>query len=231
MVTRTTHRKPSVGKPGNVGRPERDSDIQQQRSGQRQRSKYSYVRSQTHRVSRLAIKSRWKHLPKPILGQVNDILSRDVKRTVLANRRDKVNSAVSADDFLTGVMSRITRKLPKWPYPPGTKELHFDLDKVSRQNKITRTELTTEKHSIVLLAREIERAEQSAERDQDLETTLSANAKMAAKVQSRRIAKVSQHLKLGELSMETGYRYIPCSKVALAAMNRCTTTSVRRYLR
>jgi hypothetical protein len=93
---------------------------------------YVYLKARTRKIPQDKITSEWKSLTTPSQEKVRDILT-VARRSVVHNTRNK-KRANQGDEAVRELLQSLLRKLPRMPFPPKTKELNFDLDKLLEQS-------------------------------------------------------------------------------------------------
>lgn len=76
--------------------------------------------------------SKWVNLSIPAQEQVRGLF-RAVERTLLMRYRDE-EKRVEAQLALNSFLQDVERKLPRFPFPPDTKDAHFDYEKLLESN-------------------------------------------------------------------------------------------------
>ena len=107
-------------------------DFQEDHSVVERSRPFVYLRARTRKIPQDKITSEWKALTAPSQDKVRDILMIAKRSMVNALRNGK--RAQQADEAVEALMERLLQRLPRMPFPPRTKELNFDLDKLLEQS-------------------------------------------------------------------------------------------------
>lgn len=87
-------------------------------------------------------------------------------------------------------MNRLTKRLPRMPFPPRTDERDFDFEATLHRVRTLENQLTSSIHSIALLRAQIKKEEEALRKDKDDLQALEQSAKSARgmrKEQSRKL--------------------------------------------
>jgi kinetochore protein Fta7 len=93
---------------------------------------YVYLKARTRKIPQDKITSEWKSLAAPSQEKIKDILT-VARRSVVHNTRNK-KRADQGDEAVRALLQSLLHRLPRMPFPPKTKELNFDLDKLLEQS-------------------------------------------------------------------------------------------------
>ncbi|KAI9891978.1 MAG: hypothetical protein M1814_002173 [Vezdaea aestivalis] len=104
------------------------------------------------RISKHVVDARWAPLLEAAQKQVKDLFA-SVERPVVM-RIPEGKRRQEAQTALGSVLKRLNARVPRMPFPPTTKDTHFDFEKLLDLN------LTPTIHSTSLLINEIEKEEQ-----------------------------------------------------------------------
>ncbi|KMP05392.1 hypothetical protein CIRG_05073 [Coccidioides immitis RMSCC 2394] len=140
----------------------------------------------TRHVSEKTVKSKWTTLPEPVQDRIKDLFHA-VEFPVLTRQREG-RKRVEAQSALNAVRKNLGKRLPRMPFPPGTKENSFNYESAFNENRLLESQLATMTSSATLLRREIKREETELARETAKLEELERNAK-AAKVQSKKQSK------------------------------------------
>jgi len=94
--------------------------------------KFQCLKPRTRDISYSILKSKWASLPPPAQQQVREILKAARRPIILAQRNEKRRA--EAEAALDPLVKKLERRLPRMPFPPKTKDGHFDLDKLLERN-------------------------------------------------------------------------------------------------
>ncbi|KAI9886003.1 MAG: hypothetical protein M1823_002225, partial [Watsoniomyces obsoletus] len=87
---------------------------------------------QIKRVAPDVVNSKWSNLSPPAQEQVRDLF-RTVARPLLMRYRDE-ERRLEAQEAIGDFLETLDRKLPRFPFPPGTRDAHFDYEKLLDSN-------------------------------------------------------------------------------------------------
>jgi hypothetical protein len=93
---------------------------------------FVYLKARTRKIPQDKITSEWKALTAPAQDKVRDILT--IARRSVVNTSRNGKRAQQTDEAVEALMERLLQRLPRMPFPPRTKELNFDLDKLLEQS-------------------------------------------------------------------------------------------------
>lgn len=153
-----------------------DEDDERNAERPQKRPKYQHLRAHTRHIPQDTITTKWINLPPPAQQAVRTLF-KATKRPVLANMREG-QRRTEAELTLNAVIQKLEKRLPRMPFPPKTKDAHFDLEKVLERNRVLEGELTPALHWVELLKGEVEKEEEALERDRVALAELEANAKV-----------------------------------------------------
>jgi hypothetical protein len=110
---------------------------------------YSHLRPKKRLIPEDQIQSEWRRLKPPAQEKVRDLLTtvkRGVVSTAGAGNEKKMQEA---DEALDGFIRKLTGKIPAMPFPPKTREVNFDLDRLTEQGVsiTTANMIDTDRHS------------------------------------------------------------------------------------
>lgn len=106
---------------------------------------YPALESQIKHVPPDVVSSKWVNLSNTSQEQVRRLL-RAVQRPVVARYRDDSKRA-EAQLAIHSFIETLERKLPRFPFPPNTKDAHFDYEKLLDSN-VSRHTFWTENNPI-----------------------------------------------------------------------------------
>jgi hypothetical protein len=101
------------------------------------RPTYSRLKPRMMGIPEDQIKAEWRRLKPPAQEKVKELfisIRRGVVSTAGAGSEKKL---AEANDSLEALMRKLMGKVPAMPFPPRTKEISFDLDKLSEQSVST----------------------------------------------------------------------------------------------
>lgn len=157
-------------------------------TARRASKRFQYLKPRTKRISQNVITSKWAPLPITAQNQVCELF-KTAKRPVILSRRDE-RQRKEAETVLENMARRLEKQLPRMPFPPKSKDTHFDLDKLVERNRILESQVTPAVHSIELLKAEIHREEASLERDREGLRRLKKNARAEQREAAKQAKKI-----------------------------------------
>ncbi|EEP81534.1 conserved hypothetical protein [Uncinocarpus reesii 1704] len=152
------------------------------------------------------IKELFQATELPVLTRQKDGKKRVEAQSALSAVRKKYGllrilldllSSLLLSFFYLGLLVRVSgliapcslgKRLPRMPFPPGTKEISFNYEAALNENRLLESQLATMTSSATLLRREIKREELQLARDTAKLEELEKNAK-AAEAQSKKQSK------------------------------------------
>ncbi|OCL12131.1 hypothetical protein AOQ84DRAFT_360907 [Glonium stellatum] len=156
--------------------------------------KFQHLKARTRNIPQNVVASKWAPPSQLVQQQVRELF-KAAKRPVILSRRDD-RRRLEAETILGAVVRKLEDRLPKMPFPPKTKEVHFDLEKLIERNRMLENQLTPAMHSVDLLKAEIEKEEMQLERDQEVLAKLEENAKAEKTRQKEQVTKTHPLLRL-----------------------------------
>lgn len=119
-------------------------------------------------ISQSTIRSRWTSLDEDAQAKVASIF-RSIELPVLA-RYASEQKKIEAQHTIGSVTATLTKRIPKMPFPPRTKELHFDYEALVKSNRTLQQRLTSSTNANTKLRNELERQKRAlATENQELE--------------------------------------------------------------
>ncbi|KAI9832353.1 MAG: hypothetical protein M1826_002039 [Phylliscum demangeonii] len=113
-------------------------------------SRLPILRRETKQIAPETVNAKWVNLSESSQEQVR-ALFRAVARPVLVHQRDDDERRAEVQAGLDALLSGMEHKLPRFPFPPDTKDEHFDFEKLLAGNRAIEGQLTPTIHSIGLL--------------------------------------------------------------------------------
>ncbi|KAI9782274.1 MAG: hypothetical protein M1816_001936 [Peltula sp. TS41687] len=150
----------------------------------------------TKHVPPEVVNSKWVNLSVPAQEQVRGLF-RAVERPLFMRYRDEDKRA-EAQFAVTALLQEVERKLPGFPFPPDTRDAHFDYEKLLESNRALEAQLTPSIHSIGLLREAIQQEEASLEADMRKLGKLEKEAKAEENLRSRRTKNVHPLLNVAD---------------------------------
>jgi hypothetical protein len=137
---------------------------------------FPVLTTRVKKISRATIESKWHLLPAEAQEKVRETL-RNVARPVISSIRNNEERRIEAQDAVSSVIRKVERQLPGMPFPPTTKEFHFDHDRLLEGNRLLEKQLTPLLHSIALLKTQLGQEQAQLQEDEIELKTLERNAK------------------------------------------------------
>lgn len=136
-----------------------------------------FMKSRVKHVSQNIIRSKWTVLDGDAQAKVEELL-RSTELPVLASYSSEQRK-IEAQIALRSINGTLCKCLPRMPFPPKTKEIHFDYDTLVKDNRDLQLSLVTSVKSNLSLVNEVEKQELalSSER-QELEGLGSADRRV-----------------------------------------------------
>lgn len=94
--------------------------------------KFQHLKPRTRNIPQDVVASKWVPPSQLVQQQVRELF-KAAKRPVILSRRDD-RRRLEAETILEAVVRKLEDQLPKMPFPPKTKDVHFDLEKLIERN-------------------------------------------------------------------------------------------------
>ncbi|OAX84288.1 hypothetical protein ACJ72_01353 [Emergomyces africanus] len=150
------------------------------------RKRFAILKPRTRHISERTIKTKWTTLPDSVQEKVKELF-RSIERPVITRHRDE-RKRIEAQAAVVAVRKNLGRRLPRMPFPPGTKDTDFDYEAGLDDNRALELQLATATNSADLLRAEISREEAQLAKERAQLEELEKNAK-AAQAERRRQTK------------------------------------------
>ncbi|KAF2460213.1 CENP-Q, a CENPA-CAD centromere complex subunit-domain-containing protein [Lineolata rhizophorae] len=160
----------------------------------RPKKRFNYLKPRVRKIPQHVITSKWAPLGASTQQQTRDLI-RAAKRPVTIGIRDD-RRRIEAEVTLGSVIRKLERQLPRMPFPPNTRDFHFDLEALIDRNRTLENQLTPALHSVEMLKAAIKREEGALEQEQKTLARLEADAKAEERRQARQTAKIHPLLSL-----------------------------------
>jgi hypothetical protein len=98
----------------------------------RPRKRFQYLRPRTRQIPQNVITRQWKLMSDSTSHQIREIF-RMAKRPIIMAQRNEIKRK-EVDEILRGLVHKLEKRCPRIPFPPKTKDMHFDLDKLLEEN-------------------------------------------------------------------------------------------------
>ncbi|EFQ99331.1 hypothetical protein MGYG_02344 [Nannizzia gypsea CBS 118893] len=144
------------------------------------------LKARIRHINEETIKSKWTTLPNSTQEKVKQLFQ-SVELPVITRNRDE-KKRVEAQSALATVRKNLGKRLPKMPFPAGTRDGSFDYEGALGESRALESQLATATSSIQLLQAEIKREEAELARDKLKLEELERNAK-AAEAERKRLNK------------------------------------------
>ncbi|KAL1954049.1 hypothetical protein VTO42DRAFT_1783 [Malbranchea cinnamomea] len=148
--------------------------------------KLAMLKPRVRNIAESTIKSKWTTLPDSAQDRVTELL-RAVELPVINRHRDE-RKKIEAQTALAAVRKNLGKRLPRMPFPPGTKDTSFDYEFILHENRALESQVTMIANSIRLLKAEIKREKAELAKERAKLEELERNAK-AAKQERKRQSK------------------------------------------
>ncbi|KAI9665951.1 MAG: hypothetical protein M1821_003886 [Bathelium mastoideum] len=127
------------------------------------------------KISQATITSKWSALSPAAQQHAQDTL-KAAKRTIVMSHWDE-RRRTEADLAINAAIKKVERRMPRMRFPPKTKDIHFDLDKLTENTRLLESQLTSAIHAVELLKAEIKKEDAALDVDRDQLAELQKNAK------------------------------------------------------
>ncbi|OCK77723.1 hypothetical protein K432DRAFT_384432 [Lepidopterella palustris CBS 459.81] len=161
---------------GRRKRKAREVDVHQEPVQEEVSKKFQHLKPRTRHIPQAIIVSKWGAPSEQVRQQIRELFKL-AKIPIITNRRDDARRH-EAEIVLGTVIKRLEGRLPNMPFPPRTKDMHFDLEKVVERNRALENQLTPAQHSVDLLKAAIEKEELHLEADEKVLARLEQNARI-----------------------------------------------------
>ncbi|KAF6237885.1 hypothetical protein HO173_004086 [Letharia columbiana] len=158
-VSPVSAKTPRPRPPLSIRSPPSDNSLLRKREADRfgrQRLKGDgFMKSRVKHVSQNIIRSKWTVLDGDAQAKVEELL-RSTELPVLASYSSEQRKIV-AQIALRSINGTLCKCLPRMPFPPKTKEIHFDYDTLVKDNRDLQQSLATSVKSNLSLVNEVEK--------------------------------------------------------------------------
>jgi kinetochore protein Fta7 len=94
--------------------------------------RFQKLKPRTREISHAIVKSKWTSLPAPAQQQVRELVKSAMRPVILMQRSERRRAEV--ESALSLLVKKLDRRVPRMPFPPKTKDNHFDLEKLLERN-------------------------------------------------------------------------------------------------
>ncbi|KAF3482808.1 uncharacterized protein GIQ15_02132 [Arthroderma uncinatum] len=147
---------------------------------------FAALKPRIRHINEETIKSKWTTLSDSTQEKVKQLFL-SVELPVITRHRDE-KKRVEAQSALATVRKNLGKRLPKMPFPAGTRDGSFDYEGALGESRALEGQLATTTSSIRLLQAEIKREEAELAKDRLKLEELERNAK-AAESERKRLSK------------------------------------------
>ncbi|KAM5432115.1 hypothetical protein MferCBS31731_007616 [Microsporum ferrugineum] len=144
---------------------------------------FAALKPRIRHINEETIKSKWTTLPDSTQEKVKQLFL-SVELPVITRNRDE-KKRVEAQSALATVRKNLGKRLPKMPFPAGTRDGSFDYESALGESRVLESQLATTTSSIRLLQAEIKREEAELAKDKLKLEELERNAKAAESERKR----------------------------------------------
>ncbi|EEH23011.1 hypothetical protein PABG_05222 [Paracoccidioides brasiliensis Pb03] len=172
-----------------------DGDGADEQQEEHARKRFAILKPRIRHISERRIKTKWTTLPDSVQEKIKDLFQ-SIERPVITRHRDE-RKRIDAQAAVVAVRKNLGRRLPRMPFPPGTKDADFDYEAALEDNRVLELQLATATNSADLLRAEIHREEAQLAKDRAQLEELEKNAKAAQaerKRQTKNAHPVFRHL-------------------------------------
>ncbi|KAJ5973057.1 CENP-A-nucleosome distal centromere subunit CENP-Q [Penicillium vulpinum] len=139
--------------------------------------RYAYLKPHVRRVPEKTIKSKWVPLPEPVQEKVKDMFHTLERPVIMRNQNER--KRIEAQAAVQAVVRNLGKRLPRMPFPPITKDSHFDYESALNEHRSLEGHLATMNDSVDLLKAEIAKEEALLARETKALQEMDKNAKRA----------------------------------------------------
>ncbi|KKZ61307.1 hypothetical protein EMCG_04024 [[Emmonsia] crescens] len=141
------------------------------------RKRFAILKPRTRHIAEHTIKAKWTTLPESVQEKIKELF-RSIERPVITRHRDE-RKRIEAQTAVVAVRRNLGRRLPRMPFPPGTKDADFDYEAALDDNRALELQLAAVINSADLLRAEISREEAQFAKERAQLEELEKNAKAA----------------------------------------------------
>ncbi|KAI9844561.1 MAG: hypothetical protein M1837_005520 [Sclerophora amabilis] len=149
--------------------------------------RFSTLRPRIKRLSQDVIKTKWGRPPPSIQHRIRDLFKAAETPIITSVKDDR--REVEAQTTLNSLLQRLNTRVPRMPFPPSTKEIHFDYERLLARNRALEAQLTPAVHSIELFRSEVAKERQRLGADQARLDELKRNARTEESMHKRQAKK------------------------------------------
>ncbi|PGH12788.1 hypothetical protein AJ79_04012 [Helicocarpus griseus UAMH5409] len=162
------------------------SDEADEQQEEHDSKRFAILKPRTRHIAERTIKTKWTTLPDSVQEKVKELF-RAIERPVITRHRDE-RKRIDAQAAVVVVRKNLGRRLPRMPFPPGTKDADFDYEVALNDNRALELQLATATNSADLLRAEIRREEAQLAKEKAQLEELEKNAR-AAQAERKKQAK------------------------------------------
>ncbi|KAJ5223833.1 hypothetical protein N7468_008375 [Penicillium chermesinum] len=156
---------------------------------------YAYLKPSVRRVPEKTIKSKWATLPEPVQDKVRGLFHAIERPVIMRHSNEK--KRIEAQAAVHAVVRNLGKRLPRMPFPPITKDAHFDYESALDEHRLLAANIATMRDSTALLKAEIAREEALLAEEKKALQEMDKNAKRA-EAERKRLTK-NEHPVLRQL--------------------------------
>lgn len=150
------------------------------------------LRNKTRNISRTVIDKKWRPMAPEVQERVKDIFE-SVERPIVASFRTEKKRR-EGQEVLGKVVRKLRQSLVKLPVPAATKDLHFNLEKLTEETRIMQEKLEPTLRFNAVLEATMEKERKQLEQDETQLAELKKSAQHQESLRKQRAKKVSIHL-------------------------------------
>ncbi|MCJ1232993.1 hypothetical protein MMC14_000947 [Varicellaria rhodocarpa] len=150
--------------------------------------KHPILKPKTRYIQQDIIKDRWRSLPDNAQGRVESLF-RSTERLVITKQNGS-RKMVETQAALSSTVNSLSKRLPRMPFPPGTKDAHFNRESMIRDNRVLEMRLTHSLHTIALLKSAISKERYGLAMDVSQLDELKRNARSEDRLRRQHATKV-----------------------------------------
>ncbi|KAJ5281254.1 CENP-A-nucleosome distal centromere subunit CENP-Q [Penicillium angulare] len=181
--------------------PKRKRSANDENAEDEPNKRYAYLKPQVRRVPEKTIKAKWTTLPEPVQEKVREMFHALERPVIMRQPNEK--KRIEAQSAVQAVVRNLSKRLPRMPFPPITKDSNFDYESALDEHRTLEANLATITDSTDLLKAEIAKEEALLASERRELQDMDKNAKRAEaerKRQSKNVRKALIDLRLSLLT-------------------------------
>ncbi|EPS28280.1 hypothetical protein POX_e07251 [Penicillium oxalicum] len=184
---------------------------EEENSENESQKRFAYLKPSVRRIPENTIKTKWSTLPESVQERIQDLFL-SLERPVIVRQQNE-RKRIEAQSAVRAVVKNLSKRLPRMPFPPITKDSNFDYESAIDEHRSLEASLATIQDSADLLRAEISKEESLLAREKQSLQEMERNAKSAEAERKRSMKKEHSVLRqlddLPESSFEDGDQFAP----------------------